>query len=101
MSGLRFRELPLPIQACPPALIGVCSFGGLILVEMSTEIAQPSMSRARVVTTQRGSSCLSLTVGNTPVVRIADPFVSASNGFWVKLEGFNPGGIKDRAALHL
>ncbi|WP_372350324.1 PLP-dependent cysteine synthase family protein [Streptomyces sp. KL116D] len=32
-------------------------------------------------------------VGNTPVLRI--------DGYWAKLEGFNFGGIKDRAALHM
>ncbi|MFH8257583.1 PLP-dependent cysteine synthase family protein [Streptomyces roseolus] len=40
-------------------------------------------------------------VGNTPVLFIDEPFASAPRGFWAKLEGFNPGGIKDRAALHM
>ncbi|MDX6740682.1 PLP-dependent cysteine synthase family protein [Actinocorallia sp. A-T 12471] len=40
-------------------------------------------------------------IGNTPLVRIADPFVAGGGGFWAKLEGFNPGGIKDRTALHM
>lgn len=35
-------------------------------------------------------------VGGTPVLWIAD----GPAGFWAKLEGTNPGGIKDRAALH-
>lgn len=34
------------------------------------------------------------TVGNTPVLRTDD-------GYWAKLEGFNFGGIKDRAALYM
>ncbi|MET9348075.1 PLP-dependent cysteine synthase family protein [Streptomyces termitum] len=34
------------------------------------------------------------TVGNTPVLWTDD-------GYWAKLEGFNSGGIKDRAALHM
>lgn len=34
------------------------------------------------------------TVGNTPVLWTDD-------GYWAKLEGFNFGGIKDRAALHM
>jgi cysteine synthase A len=39
-------------------------------------------------------------VGNTPVVFI--PSVPGSpHGFWAKLEGANPGGIKDRSALYL
>lgn len=43
-------------------------------------------------------------VGNTPVVRISDPFghgTDRSAGFWAKLESFNPGGMKDRPALHM
>ena len=40
-------------------------------------------------------------IGDTPVLRIAAPFVPDARGFWAKLEGFNPGGIKDRAALHM
>ena len=35
-------------------------------------------------------------VGNTPVLWIGDPFAQAERGFWAKLEGANPGGIKDR-----
>ncbi|GIG69304.1 PLP-dependent cysteine synthase family protein [Phytomonospora endophytica] len=37
-------------------------------------------------------------VGDTPVLRIA---AGPDRGYWAKLEGENPGGIKDRAALHL
>ncbi len=40
-------------------------------------------------------------VGRTPVLRISEPFSSADRGFWAKLEGFNPGGLKDRPALHM
>ncbi|MFG1708053.1 PLP-dependent cysteine synthase family protein [Nonomuraea sp. M3C6] len=40
-------------------------------------------------------------VGHTPVCRIAEPFAPHSQGFWAKLEGANPGGLKDRAALHI
>lgn len=40
-------------------------------------------------------------VGNTPVLRVSQPFSSPDRGFWAKLEGFNPGGIKDRPALHM
>ncbi|MEU6726657.1 PLP-dependent cysteine synthase family protein [Nonomuraea wenchangensis] len=48
-----------------------------------------------------GYPALSLTVGNTPLVHLPVPSVSGSGGFWAKLEGFNPGGIKDRPALHM
>ena len=44
---------------------------------------------------------LPMVVGGTPVIRIDHPFVPAGRGFWAKLEGFNPGGIKDRPALHM
>lgn len=40
-------------------------------------------------------------VGNTPVLWIGEPFSDAGRGFWAKLEGANPGGIKDRPALHM
>ena len=40
-------------------------------------------------------------VGDTPVLWIGEPFTGAGRGFWAKLEGHNPGGIKDRAALHM
>ncbi|MFI1258261.1 PLP-dependent cysteine synthase family protein [Streptomyces netropsis] len=40
-------------------------------------------------------------VGNTPLLRVSEPLAPAGRGFWAKLEGFNPGGIKDRPALHM
>lgn len=40
-------------------------------------------------------------VGHTPVLRIAAPFTTGERGFWAKLEGFNPGGMKDRPAIHM
>jgi cysteine synthase A len=40
-------------------------------------------------------------VGNTPVLRIAAPFTDDARGFWAKLEGSNPGGMKDRPAMHM
>lgn len=40
-------------------------------------------------------------VGQTPVLLIAEPFTPPGHGFWAKLEGFNPGGMKDRPALHM
>ena len=44
---------------------------------------------------------LAAAVGNTPVLRITTPFTDGNRGFWAKLEGFNPGGIKDRPAMHM
>ncbi|KUI30302.1 pyridoxal-5'-phosphate-dependent protein subunit beta [Mycobacterium sp. IS-1496] len=40
-------------------------------------------------------------VGDTPVLRIGAPFTPDERGFWAKLEGFNPGGMKDRPAMHM
>ncbi|MFJ3895564.1 PLP-dependent cysteine synthase family protein [Streptomyces sp. NPDC090083] len=40
-------------------------------------------------------------VGDTPVPWIGEPFTAGGRGFWAKLEGHNPGGIKDRTALHM
>ncbi|MFE0176777.1 PLP-dependent cysteine synthase family protein [Streptomyces sp. NPDC059002] len=40
-------------------------------------------------------------VGNTPVLWIDEPSDDGGRGFWAKLEGFNFGGIKDRAALYM
>ncbi|MFD7340323.1 PLP-dependent cysteine synthase family protein [Streptomyces violascens] len=44
---------------------------------------------------------MSSLVGNTPVLRVSEPLAPAGRGFWAKLEGFNPGGIKDRPGLHM
>ncbi|QSE95559.1 PLP-dependent cysteine synthase family protein [Rhodococcus pseudokoreensis] len=40
-------------------------------------------------------------IGNTPVLWVGEPFTTAGTGFWAKLEGSNPGGMKDRPALHM
>ncbi|MFC5822460.1 PLP-dependent cysteine synthase family protein [Nonomuraea insulae] len=48
-----------------------------------------------------GHASLSLAVGDTPLALVADPFVPDGQSFWAKLEGFNPGGIKDRPGLHM
>ncbi|MGH3391962.1 MAG: PLP-dependent cysteine synthase family protein [Actinomadura sp.] len=40
-------------------------------------------------------------VGDTPVLWIGEPFAPKGRGFWAKLEGANPGGLKDRPALHI
>ncbi|MEU7065581.1 PLP-dependent cysteine synthase family protein [Streptomyces sp. NPDC046161] len=40
-------------------------------------------------------------VGRTPVLWVGEPFADSGRGFWAKLEGTNPGGIKDRPALHM
>ncbi|UNO43519.1 PLP-dependent cysteine synthase family protein [Streptomyces sp. MST-110588] len=40
-------------------------------------------------------------VGDTPLLWVGEPFTAAGRGFWAKLEGHNPGGIKDRTALYM
>uniref|UniRef100_UPI0037A9D49B PLP-dependent cysteine synthase family protein n=1 Tax=unclassified Streptomyces TaxID=2593676 RepID=UPI0037A9D49B len=40
-------------------------------------------------------------VGDTPVLWVGEPFTAPGRGFWAKLEGHNPGGIKDRTALYM
>ncbi|MYT32618.1 MULTISPECIES: PLP-dependent cysteine synthase family protein [unclassified Streptomyces] len=40
-------------------------------------------------------------VGNTPLLYVSEPLCPSGTGFWAKLEGFNPGGIKDRPALYM
>nr|WP_231513532.1 MULTISPECIES: PLP-dependent cysteine synthase family protein [Mycobacterium] len=40
-------------------------------------------------------------MGNTPVLWISDALAAEGRGFWAKLEGTNPGGMKDRPALHM
>ncbi|MEW2221531.1 PLP-dependent cysteine synthase family protein [Streptomyces sp. NPDC006990] len=40
-------------------------------------------------------------VGGTPVLWVGEPFCAVGRGFWAKLEGHNPGGIKDRTALFM
>lgn len=51
--------------------------------------------------TPPGRSSLTSLVGNTPVLRVSKPLTPPDRGFWAKLEGFNPGGIKDRPGLHM
>jgi cysteine synthase len=35
------------------------------------------------------------------VIYVDEPFTPRGHGFWAKLEGANPGGMKDRAAVHM
>jgi S-sulfo-L-cysteine synthase (3-phospho-L-serine-dependent) len=58
-------------------------------------------SQTTTDTTPPARSALSGLVGNTPVLQVSEPLASPGRGFWAKLEGFNPGGIKDRPGLHM
>ncbi|MEU4345044.1 PLP-dependent cysteine synthase family protein [Nocardia sp. NPDC023852] len=40
-------------------------------------------------------------VGNTPVLWVGAPLAPVGRGFWAKIEAANPGGMKDRPALHM
>ncbi|MDX2674903.1 PLP-dependent cysteine synthase family protein [Streptomyces soliscabiei] len=60
-----------------------------------------SLTSLRKTTSPSGQSALSQLVGNTPLLRVSEPLAPAGRGFWAKLEGFNPGGIKDRPGLHM
>ncbi|GAB3543932.1 cysteine synthase A [Actinopolyspora lacussalsi] len=44
---------------------------------------------------------LSELVGNTPLLRVTTPLPDPQPGFWAKLEGLSPGGMKARAALSM
>lgn len=58
-------------------------------------------SPARVIAAAPRWGTIAATVGNTPVVWLDHPLAPAGRGFWAKLEGHNPGGLKDRPALHM
>ncbi|MDH6589911.1 cysteine synthase [Streptomyces sp. SAI-133] len=60
-----------------------------------------SQTSLQKTTSPSGQSALSQLVGNTPLLRVSEPLAPAGRGFWAKLEGFNPGGIKDRPGLHM
>lgn len=60
----------------------------------------PSGPRNAPAAVQPGSDVSQL-VGRTPTLWMPDPLGRSGCGFWAKLEGFNPGGIKDRPALHM
>ncbi|MGH3821914.1 MAG: PLP-dependent cysteine synthase family protein [Pseudonocardiaceae bacterium] len=62
-----------------------------------------SPSPARVLAAGYAPRCATVAgaVGSTPVLWIDRPLNPEGRGFWAKLEGHNPGGMKDRAALHM
>lgn len=61
-----------------------------------------SMPPAQLLTTgARSATTPAALVGDTPVLWVGEPFAAAGRGFWAKLEGHNPGGIKDRTALYM
>jgi cysteine synthase A len=67
----------------------------------SSESEHTDMQSLTKAAIPSGRSALSGLVGNTPLLRVSEPLTPAGRGFWAKLEGFNPGGIKDRPGLHM
>lgn len=61
------------------------------------------MTSAQPQWTAGGPKCESVLdlIGNTPVMRVSTPLPYAHPGFWAKLEGNAPGGMKARAAFSL
>ncbi|MFE9252240.1 PLP-dependent cysteine synthase family protein [Streptomyces sp. NPDC007088] len=62
--------------------------------------SSPAPAQLLTGATRRAHTPASL-VGDTPVLWVGEPFTEAGRGFWAKLEGHNPGGIKDRTALYM
>lgn len=54
-------------------------------------------SSAHLLTTALRCPQPATMVGNTPVLWIGEPFAGTGRGFWAKLEGSNPGGMKRTA----
>ncbi|BDT85667.1 putative pyridoxal phosphate-dependent protein CysK2 [Nocardia cyriacigeorgica] len=72
------------------------------LVGAATTRAHPdTLSPAALLTTANRCPRPATMVGNTPVLWITEPLAPSGRGFWAKLEGANPGGMKDRTALHM
>ncbi|WP_406194990.1 PLP-dependent cysteine synthase family protein [Streptomyces sp. NBC_01017] len=66
-----------------------------------TPIAVPDSPARLPADTKRPMHTPAGLVGDTPTLWIGEPFTAAGRGFWAKLEGHNPGGIKDRTALYM
>ena len=67
---------------------------------LTAPFSAPS-SPAQLVTSAARCHSPATAIGNTPVLWIGEPFCPTGRGFWAKLEGLNPGGMKDRPALHM
>ncbi|MFE5050405.1 PLP-dependent cysteine synthase family protein [Streptomyces sp. NPDC056637] len=66
-----------------------------------THTSVPDSPAQLLTDTKRPARSPAGLVGDTPVLWIGAPFTAQGRGFWTKLEGHNPGGIKDRTALHM
>ncbi|MGH3985101.1 MAG: PLP-dependent cysteine synthase family protein, partial [Pseudonocardiaceae bacterium] len=74
-----------------------------VLLQRALDARLPSPSPAQVLTAGYAPRCdtVAAAVGSTPVLWIDRPLNPEGRGFWAKLEGHNPGGMKDRPALHM
>jgi cysteine synthase A len=68
---------------------------------MTTLSSNTTIAPSRLITGAATCHNPAIAVGSTPVQWIDRPFAPPRRGFWAKLEGFNPGGMKDRPALHM
>ncbi|MDH6522283.1 PLP-dependent cysteine synthase family protein [Streptomyces sp. SAI-090] len=66
-----------------------------------TSITVPASPAQLVADAKRPANTPAGLVGDTPLLWIGEPFTATGRGFWAKLEGHNPGGIKDRSALYM
>lgn len=63
----------------------------------SSSILSPNIGR----THPAGHGDAQSILGNTPVLWMPQSSTDVARGYWAKLEGHNPNGIKDRSALHM
>lgn len=70
-------------------------------VPASAPASVPSSAALSPAAAARIAATPTALVGDTPVLWVGEPFTAAERGFWAKLEGHNPGGIKDRTALYM
>ncbi|MFK0245376.1 PLP-dependent cysteine synthase family protein [Amycolatopsis azurea] len=68
---------------------------------MKAVLRHEQLAPSRLLSTAARCVNPALAVGNTPVLWIDERLSGSGKGFWAKLEGFNPGGMKDRPALHM
>ncbi|WP_329377986.1 PLP-dependent cysteine synthase family protein [Streptomyces sp. NBC_01716] len=66
-----------------------------------TSVTSPCPPAGLLAATAPSARTAAGLVGNTPLLWVGEPFADPGRGFWAKLEGANPGGIKDRTALHM
>ena len=62
---------------------------------------QPTAARDVPAPPPQAAQGLPGLIGNTPVLWVSEPLSAPGRGFWAKLEGANPGGIKDRPGMHM